>query len=143
MNSLSTLVTDLAEVGVELRAEGGDLLFRPAALPAHLLAGIRAHKPFLLRLAREREGCPEVEAEYVLNERLGTADDLGLPTHPGAIARDIALREARRASAGILPDITRSREPDLIDHALGAFADLGGLTCMRVERPTPRKGLSP
>ncbi len=65
---------------------------------------------------------------FAHRERLAIAEDLGLDTSAGSEAETIALREARRAAAGVPPSLTASREPDLIDHALAAFECLGGLT---------------
>lgn len=144
-----TLLAVARAASLAVRMGGERLVVRGPRLAQAVAERVLVHKRAVVEAIKsERPTWPadssgwDDDARHRFLERLGVADDLGLPTDPGTPARDIALREARRASAGILPDIPRSREPDLIDRALEAFADLGGLTCMRVERPTPRKGLS-
>ncbi len=132
MREFAELLAELELKGVRLMPDAdGGLLFHPAELPAPLIERMRRFKPLLLHAARERAGCAVSEALYVLNERLGVGIDLNQGAEESV---EIAMREARRALAGVPPDLRRSREPDLIDHALKVFEEFGGLVCTKVER---------
>lgn len=94
------LLLDLGCAGVEVAAHapGSDRLrHRPAVLAPDLSARLRLHKAAILGLlANGYAPGPgdDPEAGHVLGERLGIADDLGMPTHPGAPAWLIAVGEA-------------------------------------------------
>lgn len=84
---------------------------------------------------------PEVEswtadAIFVYRERLAIAAELAMDTAPGSEAELIARREARRAHAGLPPEPPISRDGDLIDQTLEAFAPTP-LTFVRYEPPQP------
>ena len=101
------LLLALGRARVELAprpTDAGRLRHRPAALPPDLSSRMRFHKAALLGLlgGPGRDGWAgypshACEARYVLSERLGVADDLGLPTHPGAAAWLIAVGESMGA----------------------------------------------
>jgi len=100
---LARLLTDLGEAGVELAPHPTDperLRHRPRALPPTLEARLRLAKGAVLAAIRG-EGLPDptdgTEAGYVLGERLGVADELELPTHPGAPAWLLAAGEGLEA----------------------------------------------
>ena len=97
MNGLPLLLLDLGIAGVEVAAHGDRLRYRPVDLPPALADGLRRHKAAILGLLVA--GCGpdpagDPEAAYTLHERLGIADDLGMPTHPGAPAWLIAVGES-------------------------------------------------
>lgn len=100
--TLADLLQALGARGVELApGDGGRVRFRPADIPAALAMGIRDHKPALLDLlGRGADPLPGADdgARYVLGERLGMADGLGLPTHPGAPAWSVAVGESMDCS---------------------------------------------
>ncbi|MDQ7014648.1 MAG: hypothetical protein Q9O74_12255, partial [Planctomycetota bacterium] len=71
-------------------------------LPPALAARLRLHKAGVLAILEE-EGVPgeldgDSEAGYIMGERLGIADGLGMPTHPGSVAWLVSVGE----SAGIV-----------------------------------------
>ena len=99
MNGLPRLLLDLGCAGVELathqKAENR-LKHRPAVLAADLSARLRMHKANILGLLARGSGyapdpATDPEAAYILNERLGIADDSNMPTHPGSPAWLIAV----------------------------------------------------
>ena len=95
---LGDLLTALGRAGVELAPHATDaarLRHRPAELPPDLLEGLRTHRAAILGLlAGERIDDPDGEASYTFGERLGVADELGLPTHPGSPAWLVAVGES-------------------------------------------------
>lgn len=96
--AIAPLLAALGRAGVELSAHPihpERLRHRPASLPADLAASLRLYKPALLALL-QGEGLrePEGEAGYVLNERLGVADELAMPTHPGSPGWLVAVGES-------------------------------------------------
>lgn len=99
-SAIGELLAAVGRSGIEL-AQGstGALRYRPPNLPLHLVTMLSTHKTEIL--AALVDGCaPEsAAAEYLLGERLGIADDLGMPTHPGAPAWLIALGEAMNLDA--------------------------------------------
>lgn len=60
-------------------------------------------------------------------DRLGVADDLDMDTSPGSSAEAIARREAARLAAGVPCLVPGSRGGDMVDAAIDAFGNLGGL----------------
>ncbi len=101
---LAPLLLALGRAGIDLAphpTDSGRLRFKcqggPANLPPHLSARLRLHRGAVLGLladgyATDPHG--DTDARYVLGERLGIADDLGTPTHPGSPAWLLALGEA-------------------------------------------------
>jgi hypothetical protein len=80
-----------------------------ADLPPDLSARLRIYRAAVLGLladgyAPDSHG----DAAYILGERLGTADGLGLPTHPGssawlvAVGESMGVRSVTRASFDII-----------------------------------------
>ncbi len=102
MKPVPGLLLDLGRKVVELDQHPSDpnrLRFRPASLPPELAARVRGHKPALLDLLTGGpRPFPDSEAAYILAERLGVAEGLGMPTHPGAAdrGRGIAVDELRQ-----------------------------------------------
>ncbi len=67
----------------------------PDRLAPDLLEGLRRHRGAILGLLADGyHPEPGSEAEYVLGERLGIADDCNRPTHPGTPAWLIAVGES-------------------------------------------------
>lgn len=95
-HELAPLLLDLGRAGIELAphpTDAGRLRHRPADLPPDLSARLRMHKAAVLRLLVDGYAPAGDDAGYVLGERLGVADGLGLPTHPGSPARLVAVGE--------------------------------------------------
>ena len=102
MNTLAGLLLDLGQVGVELAphpAHHDCLRHRPAALAPELAARLRMHKAAILALMAEGYTPTDPEAAYILFERLGIADDSGMPTHPGSAAWSLAVAESLKVVA--------------------------------------------
>lgn len=103
---LAPLLLALGRAGIELAphpTDAGRLRHRPADLPPDLSARLRMHRGAVLGLladgyAPDPHGDPPTDAGYVLAERLGVADGLGLPTHPGSAAWLVAVGESMGAS---------------------------------------------
>jgi len=110
-DALVCLLIDAGARGVELAADPADvarLRHRPAPLPPDLAARLRLHKGRLLAMLCG-EDVPDQsdsasEDGYVMGERLGIADGLGMPTHRGAPAWLIAASEAMRHSCPMATD---------------------------------------
>lgn len=99
-SDLAPLLVDLGTAGVELAARPGDaagVRFRPATLAPGLASDLRAHKAALAALLSGVDGPYGADALYVLGERLGIADDLGMPTHRGSPAWLVAMGKALQA----------------------------------------------
>lgn len=97
VNSIARLLLDLGEAGVEVAARGDRLRHRPATLAPDLRARLRMHKLAVLTLlvdGYDPDPAAEPEAAHTLAERMGIADDLGMPTHPGSPAWLIAVGES-------------------------------------------------
>ena len=100
-DALAALLIDVGRRGVELATDptsSNRLRHRPASLPTGLAAGLWVHKPSVLAILRSEVPLIDEEGEYVIGERLGMADELGMPTHPGAPAWLVAVGEAIVAS---------------------------------------------
>lgn len=93
----SRLLVCVGMAGIELPphpTDAGRLRHRPADLPRTLSARLRIHRAAVLGLlvvgyAPDPRG--DTDAGYVYAERLGVADGLGLPTHPGSAALRVAV----------------------------------------------------
>ncbi|MCC6321082.1 MAG: hypothetical protein IT438_06545 [Phycisphaerales bacterium] len=95
--TLPELLIDLGRAGATLRDAYPGLGFAPhAELTLERAAAIAAHKTNLLILlaAGYVASDPPDDAEYILGERLGVADRLGMPTHPGSAAWLVAIGES-------------------------------------------------
>ena len=101
-HELAALLLALGCAGIEVASNPTDsarLRHRPTDLPPDLSARLRVHKPTVLQLlANGYAPAIGTDAEYVFGERLGVADDLRLPTHPGSPAWLIAVGESLQSS---------------------------------------------
>jgi hypothetical protein len=91
---LAPLLVALGRAGIELAphpTDAGRLRHHPAVLPPDLAARLRMHKPAILELLAGVDAPPDDDTAYALDERLGIADDLGMPTHPGSPAWLVAV----------------------------------------------------
>ena len=97
-HELAPLLLALGRAGIELAphpTDAGRLRHRPADLPPDLSARLRLHRGAVLVLlaggyAPDAHAADD-DAGYVLGERLGVADGLGMPTHPGSAAWLVAV----------------------------------------------------
>lgn len=110
-HELGPLLVDIGRAGIELAEHPTDptrLRHRPAALPSDLSARVRVHKPEIRALLVN--GCAPSgdDAGYVLAERLGVADGLGMPTHHGSPAWLIAAGESINVSCEITTSVVHS-----------------------------------
>ena len=99
---LAVLALGLA--GIELAphpTDAGRLRHRPADLPPDLSARLRIHRAVVLGLLVDGYAPAGDDAGYVLGERLGVADGLGMPTHPGSAAWLVAVGESMGCSCGV------------------------------------------
>ena len=98
VTQLAALLLALGRAGIELAPHPSDparLRHRPADLPPDLSERVRLHKPAILGLLAGLCGPePHGDAGYTLAERLGVAEELGLPTHPGSPAWLVAVGES-------------------------------------------------
>lgn len=98
IHELAPLLLALGRAGIELAPHPTDparLRFRPAALPPDLLEALRRHRGAILGLlASSWTPGPRTDAGHVSAERLGVADGLEMPTHPGSAAWLVAVGEA-------------------------------------------------
>jgi hypothetical protein len=97
-NPLSALLASLGRAGIELAphpTDEGCLRHRPAVLPPDLYERLKTHREAVLGLLMNGyDPDPEGDADYVLTERLGIADELGMPTHTGSPGWLIAVAES-------------------------------------------------
>lgn len=102
---LVSLLLALGGAGIELAPHPTDparLRYRPVDLPPDLSARLRLHRAVVLGLLVDGYTlAPDGEAAYVYTERLGVADDLGMPTHPGSAAWLVAVGESMKYSCEI------------------------------------------
>lgn len=95
---LAAMLVDLGAAGVVLRVSpAGTLQHRPADLPANLFAGLAAHRLALVAVLQGFRPAG-AEAGYVMEERLGIAEGLGMPVQRGGPAWLVAVGEALQAS---------------------------------------------
>lgn len=131
------MLLDLGRAGIELAPHPTDadrLRHRPADLPASLRDRLGAHKRAVLDLLRG--AAPEIgptcpEAWYVLCERLGVADELGVPTHAGSPAWLVAVGEALDCTDGACRTAPTPDGPqawaDLLADGLGVPVRVAGV----------------
>lgn len=104
---IAPLLVALGRAGIELAphtTDGERLRHRrptpdgwAADLPPDLSARLRLHQAAILGLLVDGyapDTHDDTDAEYILGERMGVADGLGLPTHPGSPAWLVAAGEA-------------------------------------------------
>jgi hypothetical protein len=98
LNELAPLLLALGRAGIELAphpTDAGRLRHRPADLPPDLSARLRIHRAAVLWLLVDGYApAGDTDAGYVLGERLGVADGLGMPTRPGSAAWLVAVGES-------------------------------------------------
>jgi hypothetical protein len=95
--SLGALLVEVGVAGVELSSHPSApdrIRHKPPELPAHFAARISFYKPDVLRLLQSGFTPTDAEAAYVHGERLGIAEDLGMPTAPGSPGWLVAVGEA-------------------------------------------------
>lgn len=93
---LAPLLVALGRAGIELAPHPIDparLRHRPATPAPGLADALRTHRAAILGLLAG-DYAPGGDAAYVFGERLGFADGLGLPTHPGSAAWLAAVGES-------------------------------------------------
>ena len=98
---IGDLFVKLGVAGVELAPHPTDparLRYAPNLLPAELLDGLLQHREAILVVLRDDYVEHDADAAYVLGERLGIADDLGMATHAGSAAWLVAVGEAMRST---------------------------------------------
>lgn len=94
---LARVLLDLGRAGVELAPHPTDparLRHRPATVAPDLAEALRRHRGAILGLLVGEQAPDDGDAGYVFAERLGIADGLGMPTHPGAPAWLVAVGES-------------------------------------------------
>lgn len=121
-DSLSPLLVILGRAGIELALHPTDPARlrhrRPtpdgwaADLPPDLSARVRLHHGAILGLlasgyAPDAHASDGPDAAYVYAERLGIADGLRMPTHPGSAAWLVAVGETMGSNPAIAPAIER------------------------------------
>lgn len=98
---LARVLLDLGRAGVELAPHPTDparLRHRPATVATDLAEALRRHRGAILGLLAGEQAHDAGDAGYVYSERLGIADGLGMPTHPGAPAWLVAVGESIESS---------------------------------------------
>jgi hypothetical protein len=101
-DALAVLLIDLGRAGVEVarkRTEPERLRYRPDTLPPKVLPRLRFHRDAILDLlptidGKGRYAPAHEDAAIVYGERLGMAEGLGMPTHPGSPAWLVAVGES-------------------------------------------------
>lgn len=120
---LSALLIDLGCAGVEIAVHPTyptRLRHRPATLAPELVDWLRLLKSDLLAVLRG-EGLPDdMETRYVMGERLGVADELGMPMHIGSPAWLVATGESIGCSCDVATDMVHS------GHGKAGATDSGG-----------------
>ena len=94
---LAALLVALGVAGVEVALHPTDatrIRYRPLTLPDALAQEIRSHRSDILALLRTDHAPTDPDAVYLMLERLGIGDDLGMPTHIGSPAWMIAVGES-------------------------------------------------
>jgi len=95
--SLGALLVEVGVAGIELSSHPSApdrIRHKPPELPSHVAARISFYKPDVLRLLQWGFTPADAEAAYVLGERLGIAEDLGMSTAPGSPGWLVAVGEA-------------------------------------------------
>jgi len=97
-HELAPLLLALGRARIELAAHGERLRHRPADLPHDLSEALRRHRGAVLGLLVNGYASGDGDAGYVFWERLGMADELGMPTHAGSAAWLVAAGESMGCS---------------------------------------------
>lgn len=109
---VALLLLALGRAGLELAphpTDAGRLRHRPATLPPDLSARLLIHRAAVLGLLADGYApAGDTDAGYVLGERLGIADGLGLATHPGSPAWLIAVGESMNERCEIATSVVSS-----------------------------------
>lgn len=129
---LAAPLLEMGRAGMELSlhpTERARLRYRPADLPPSLSLTIDVHRAAMLELLRDGFTPSDPDAEYTLGERLGVADDLGMPTHPGSAAWLVAVGESMGGAALARPPspVPRAGLDSLVERTRAAFAGLGAV----------------
>ena len=98
---LAALLVALGVAGVEVALHPTDatrIRYRPLTLPDALAQEIRSHRSDILALLRTDHAPTDPDAVYLMLERRGIGDDLGMPTHSGSPAWLIAVGESMKYS---------------------------------------------
>ena len=101
-HELASLLIALGVAGVELAAHPTDrtrVRHRPATLALDLATPLKRHRDAIAALLNDGYSPADPDVRQVLGERLGIADDLGMPTHPGSPAGLIAVGESLTVSS--------------------------------------------
>ncbi len=97
-DELARLLLEVGHAGFELAphpTDAGRLRHRPADIPPELSERLRKNRAAILALLLNGyTPAGDTDAEYVFGERLGVAEGLGMPTHPGSVAWLIAVGES-------------------------------------------------
>jgi hypothetical protein len=91
------LLITLGVAGIELATHPTNpkrLRHRPAILPTDLVDSVLDHRDAILDLLSNGYAPTDSDAVYLMLERLGIGDDLGMPTHSGSPAWLIAVGES-------------------------------------------------
>jgi len=91
------LLITLGVAGIELATHPTNpmrIRHRPATLPTDLVDSVLDHRDAILDLLSNGYAPTDPEAVYLMLERLGIGDDLGMPTHIGSPAWMIAVGES-------------------------------------------------
>jgi hypothetical protein len=98
LHDLAPLLVALGRAGIELAPNPTNaerLRHRPADLPPGLSARLRLHRSAILELLADGYAPTDgTDAEYVYHERMGIADEQGMPTHVGSPAWLVAVGES-------------------------------------------------
>jgi len=100
-HELAPLLVAVGRAGIELAAHGDRLRHRPADLPPDLSEALRRHRGAILGMLAGGYTPAGENARYVMAERLGMADGLEMPTHPGAAAWLLAVGESMGEGCGV------------------------------------------
>ena len=100
-HELAPILLALGRAGIELAAHGDRLRHRPAVLPPDLSEALRRHRGAILGLLVGDYAPAGANAGYVIGERLGMADGLGMPTHPGSPAWLVAVGASMGEGCGV------------------------------------------
>lgn len=106
-HELGPLLVALGRAEIELAphpTDAGRLRHRPADLPPDLRARLVTHRAAVVGLLVNGYAPAGDDAAYVLAERLGVADGLGMPTHSGAPAWLTAIGESMGCSCVVATD---------------------------------------
>jgi len=95
---LALLLVALGRAGIEIAphpSHPNRLRHRPAVLPPDLSALLSTHRAVVIRLlVNGYTPVSDSNDGYIMTERIGIADELGMPTHAGSTAWLIAVGES-------------------------------------------------